>query len=65
MRKKKNTSPDKHSERPSKKHKGVKPEKSYPNPDDPYEESGPPIKEMPVTGGPHVELTLYRSFVEK
>lgn len=55
MRKKKNNSPNKHSEGPLKKHKGVKPEKKYPNPDDPNEEIGPPIKEMPITGGPHDE----------
>lgn len=61
MRKKKKTSPDKHSEGPSKNRKKGNPDKRYPNPDDPYEETGPPIKEMPITAGPHdEEITDYK-----
>ena len=40
------------NERPSKNHKDEKPDKRRPNPDDPYEEKGPPIKEMPIKSHP-------------
>lgn len=43
------------SESPFKNRKKENPDKRYPNPDDPNEEIGPPIKEMPITGGPHDE----------
>ncbi len=55
MEKKKNYNPDKQSEKLSKKHKEEKKEKRYPNPKDPNEETGPPIKEMPHTGDPNHE----------
>lgn len=58
MRKEKKNNPVKLSKRPYKKLKDKEPEKRYPNPDDPYEEKGPPIKEMPITGGPHHEEIL-------
>lgn len=45
------SSPDKHSVSP-KMHQDDNPDKRNPNPDDPYEETGPPIKEMPLTGRP-------------
>jgi len=50
-------SPDKKSERPSKKHKEVKSDKRYPNPDDQNEETGPPIKEMPEKDTQNQEKT--------
>lgn len=63
MRKEKKNNPDKLSERPY-----IKPEpedknqeKRQPNPDDPYEQTGPPIKEMPSKGSsdhPHHEEIL-------
>lgn len=53
MKEKKKNSSDKHSKGPGKKHIDENPDKRNPNPDDPYEETGPPIKEMPITGGPH------------
>lgn len=55
MKKKKKSNPYKLSERPSKKHKGEKSDKRYPNPEDYNEEKGPPIKEMPVTDSAHQE----------
>lgn len=63
MSKKKKSSPAKHSEISSK-HKKVNPDKTYPNPDDPNEEIGPPIKEMPIKAGlqhPHDEEVLDRT----
>ncbi len=53
MEKKIESNPDKLSERSSKKHKVKNPDKRNPNPDNPYEETGPPIKKMPITGSPH------------
>jgi hypothetical protein len=55
MKEMKKRNPDTFSEKPSKKDKGENPDRRHPNPDDPYEEKGPPIKEMPITGGPHHE----------
>ena len=64
MNKKKNSSLDQHSENPSKKHEADDPDKRYPSPDDPNEEMGPPIKEMPIKAGlqhPHEEEILDRT----
>lgn len=44
MQNKEITSPDKYSESPYKKYKDDNPDKKLPNPDDPNEEMGPPIK---------------------
>lgn len=52
-KKKKKSSPDQYPEGPSKKLQDEKPDKINPKPDDPYEETGPPIKEIPITGGSH------------
>ncbi len=53
MKNKIKSNPDKLSERPYKKDKNENPDNRNPNSDDPYEETGPPIKEMPTTGSPH------------
>ena len=45
-------------DKPSKKNSDKDQDKRYPNPDDPNEQTGPPIKEMPTKGGPHHEETL-------
>lgn len=61
MKTKKNSSPGKHFEVPYKKYEDDDPDKRYPNPDDPNEEMGPPIKEMPIKYGalhPHDEEIL-------
>lgn len=52
MTKEKKSKSDKLSDRPSEKLTGDDPDERHPNPDDPYEEMGPPIKEMPNTGNP-------------
>lgn len=65
MRKEKKNNPDKLSERPYKKHQNESPDKRHPNPDDPYEQTGPPIKEMPSKGSshhPHHEEILDSTF---
>lgn len=51
MREKKKRISKKYSERPFRKYQDESPDKRHPNPDDPYEETGPPIKEMPTTSG--------------
>lgn len=58
MNEKKKRNRIKQAERPTKKHQEKDSDKRYPNPDDPYEKTGPPIKEMPITGGPHKEEIL-------
>lgn len=47
MKKNKKSKPDKLSDRPAKKNEDEDSDMREPNPDDPYEETGPPIKEMP------------------
>lgn len=61
-KKEKNNS-DKPSNKPSKKHKDQNPDKKQPHPDDPNEQTGPPVKEMPKKSSPHQEEILDRRFV--
>lgn len=51
--KKKTSNQGEVSERAPRKLNDENPDKGTPNPDDPYEETGPPIKEMPITSGTH------------
>lgn len=61
MKKKKKSSPDKHSESPSKKDEDENPDMENLNPDDPYDETKPTVKKKPITSGnnhPHQEELL-------
>lgn len=49
------------SKKPSKKHTKKDPDKRYPDPDDPHEKTGMPIKEMPLKNNPHREEILDRT----
>ena len=55
------SNPDKLSKKPSKKYPNEKQEKRHPNPEDPIEEKGPPIKEMPKTGNSNREGILNKN----
>ena len=54
---------DKSSQNPEEKKKDDKPDKYQPHPDDQNEQTGPPIKEMPIKDNPHKEEMLDRRFV--
>jgi len=54
---------DKPSQYTEEKKKGDKPDKGQPHPDDQNEQTGPPIKEMPIKDNPHKEEMLDRRFV--
>jgi hypothetical protein len=58
MKKKKKINLNKLSDNPTKKLKSDEPDERHPNPDDPYEETGPPIKEMPAKSKPNREEIL-------
>lgn len=47
----KNSNTETFPDRPVKKNEDEDTDKREPNPEDPYEETGPPVKEMPVKGG--------------
>lgn len=47
MNKKPSGNPDNRTESPPKKHDNDNPDKQHPKPDDPNQQKGPPIKEMP------------------
>lgn len=58
MKQNKRNNPDWLSGRPSKKQKDEDADKRLPDPDDPNEEKGPPVKEMPIKNKPNNEEDL-------
>lgn len=58
MKKKRKRNPENLSEGSFQKYKDENPDKKHPNPDDPQEETGSPLKKMPITSDPHREEIL-------
>jgi len=50
--------PDKNPAKPLREEPGDNPGEILPNPDDPNEQIGPPMREMPIINGPHHEEIL-------
>jgi hypothetical protein len=49
-----------HPDEPSRWQPSDDPDKQQPHPEDPNEQKGPPMREMPVKNGPHDEEILDR-----